>query len=238
MNSTRKSFLLSLIFHALMGTSAFFVLTQMHTPPTLLHTPIQSMMLVSLSNPAPVPKQQEIAEEMTRITPSNPPKPIKPLIAPQTLPPQALKPQPTAIPTQAVASTAPSAVPVVSAPPLVQHRIPTAPSAEVVQTPPKRSSDLAAEKRSFFASLRSTIQNHLRYPTAARRRGMEGEVGVRFTLGNDGTIDAITVQRGDAIFHNAAKTAVASASGIDVPKNLTDSLPMEIELTLEFKLNG
>lgn len=238
MNSARKSFLLSLIFHALMGTSAFFVLTQMHTPPTLLHIPIRSMMLVSLSNPAPAPKQQEIAEEMTRITPSNPPIPIQPLIAPPTLPPKALKPQTTAIQPQAVPYTPPSAIPVVSAPPLVQHRIPAAPSAEVVQTPPKRSSDLSVEKKSFFASLRSTIQNHLRYPTAARRRGMEGEVGVRFTLGNDGTIDAITVQQGDAIFHNAAKTAVASASGIDIPKNLTDALPMEIELTLEFKLNG
>lgn len=238
MNTARKSFLLSLIFHALMGTSAFFVLTQMHTPPTLLHIPVRSMVLVSLSDSAPAPKQQEIADEMARIIPPSPPKPIRPFIAPPTLPAKALKPQPTAIPTQAVPSTAPSAVPLVSAPPLVQHRIPAAPSAEVVETPLKPKSDLTAEKKSFFASLRSTIQNHLRYPTAARRRGMEGEVGVRFTLGNDGTIDAITVQRGEAIFHNAAKTAVASASGIDVPKNLTDSLPMEIELTLEFKLNG
>jgi protein TonB len=99
-------------------------------------------------------------------------------------------------------------------------------------------SDFTAEKKSFFASLRTTIQHHLHYPTAARRRGMEGDIAVKFSLANDGTIHSISVQHGEAIFHNAAKTAVAAASGIDVPLTLTDSLPMEIELTLEFKLNG
>ncbi|MBV5334504.1 MAG: TonB family protein [Sulfuricurvum sp.] len=67
---------------------------------------------------------------------------------------------------------------------------------------------------------------------------MEGEVGVRFTLSSNGNINGISVQRGDGIFHNAAIAAVNAASGIDIPKNLIDSLPMDIDLTLEFNLNS
>ena len=67
---------------------------------------------------------------------------------------------------------------------------------------------------------------------------MEGEVGVRFTLSDNGSISSINILSGDAIFHNAAKAAVASASGISVPKNLADSLPIDIDLTLEFTLKA
>lgn len=235
MNTARKSFLLSLIFHALMGTSAFFVLTQMHTPPTLLHIPVRSMVLVSLSDSAPAPKQQEIADEMVRPVPPSPSKPIKPLITPPTLPAKALKPQPTAIPTQAVPSTAPSAVPLVSAPQqVIQHTS----IAETFPAPSKPKIDTAAEMQLFKAALRTKIKQNLRYPTAARRRGIEGEVAIQFTVNNDGSIHNISVQYGEEIFYNAAKAAVASAEGINIPNSLIDSLPKEMDITLEFKLNS
>lgn len=224
MTTARKSFIFSLVFHALMGSLAFVALTQMRIPPPMVKIPLRHMMLLSQSDSARAPIKQKNSAQKAGTTPL---VPSTPLIS-----------QPQPVPTHPAPYASPSAVPTVSASPTIQHTIQNAPSVESIQTPPKPRIDLAAEKRAFLASLRSTIQSHLRYPSAARRRGMEGEVGVRFNLEGDGTINAISVQRGEEIFYNSAKIAVASASGINIPKNLTDALPMEIELVLEFKLNG
>ncbi|HLD24183.1 MAG TPA: TonB family protein [Sulfuricurvum sp.] len=223
MTTARKSFLVSLTFHALMGSLAFFLLTQMHTPPPKVKIPLQPMMLVSLSHSKPTPKQPQSSKPIPAVTAQ---QPIAKQVTPQPIPPAKSIPQSV----QTLSS------PVATPTPAVQHAIQNIPTPATVPSKPKI--DLAAEKRLFFTSLRSTIQNHLRYPSAARRRGMEGEVDVRFTLANDGSINTVSIQRGEAIFHNSVKTAVSSASGIDIPKNLADSLPMEIELTLEFKLNS
>lgn len=231
MTSARKSFLLSLTFHSLMGSLAFFVLSQMHTSPPMVKIPLQRIMLVSLSDAESAQKEHEISiplSETETITPSPIQQPILPL--------KALTATPVA--SYSTPNNISPAAPVVSAPTVTQYTTQNSISAEAVQTPPKQKIDLAAEKKAFFTTLRSTIQNHLRYPSSARRRGMEGEVGVRFSLADDGTINAITIRHGEEIFHNAVKTAVASASGINVPKNLTNALPMEIELILEFKLNS
>ncbi|MDO9055262.1 MAG: TonB family protein [Sulfuricurvum sp.] len=224
MTTARKSFLLSLTFHALMGSLAFGVLTQLTTPPKLVKIPMHHVSLISLSKPSlkPQPVQPSLIEKIKPLVK----EPQKPLLQKQS------------VVKEAIAIAAPIQ------PPALSQVTPTTPPAQafVAPAPPpvkvSPKPDLTAAKRSFFASLRTTIQNHLRYPSAARRRGVEGEIDVRFTLANDGTINTISVQRGEAIFHNAVKTAVSSASGIDVPKNLVDSLPMEIELTLEFKLNS
>lgn len=233
MTTARKSFLFSLMFHTLMGSLAFFVLVQMRTPPPIMKIETKHIMILSLADSAPKPKHQEISDIPAQITPPSPPKP-KPLAPQPIIPVKAQMPQPTPIQTPLV--TTPT--PVVSMPPVVQRSIQSVPVTEVIQTPPKPKIDLAAEKRSFYAQLRTTIQNNLRYPSAARRRGMEGEVGIRFTIHNNGSIGSIVIQNGENIFHNAAKTAVASASGIHVPDKLTDSMPMEIELMLEFNLKS
>jgi protein TonB len=229
MTTARKSFLVSLTFHTLMGSFAFFVLTQMGTPPPKIKIPLQPMMLVSLSYSKPAPKQPELSEPIPVVTPQ--PPTTKPMITQPIAPAKSI---PQSIQTVSTPVAAPA--PVISTPPTVQHAVQNIPTPLIAPSKPKI--DLASEKKAFFSSLRSTIQNHLRYPSAARRRGMEGEVGVRFTLNHDGTINAISVQHGEALFHTAVQNAVASASGINVPKNLADSLPMEIELTLEFKLNS
>ena len=237
MTTARKSFLLSLMFHTLMGSLAFVVLVQMRTPPPMMKIETKHIMILSLADSAPKPKHQEIRDIPAQVTPPTPPKPqVQQPITPQPIiPTKALLPQPTPLKSPMIA-TPPT--PAVSTPPVVQRSVQNVPTAEVIQTPSKPKIDLASEKRTFFNSLRNTIQRNLRYPSAARRRGMEGEVGVHFTLSSNGNINSISVQRGEGIFHNAAIAAVNSASGIDIPKNLTDSLPMEIDLTLEFKLNS
>jgi protein TonB len=235
MNTTRKSFMLSLIFHSMMGALAFFMLTRMSTPPPMLKISIEKMTLVSLSERPASVKSHTLQPSSPQILKQPQPQPQQPL------------PQKQILSTPITPITAPSSIKtVVAVSPALTSETPSRSSAIVVAhatpaPPPMHAqpkSDFTAEKKSFFASLRTTIQHHLHYPTAARRRGMEGDIAVKFSLANDGTIHSISVQHGEAIFHNAAKTAVAAASGIDVPLTLTDSLPMEIELTLEFKLNG
>ncbi len=232
MSATRKSFILSLIFHSMMGVLAFVILTQMSTPPPILKISMEKMTLVSLTK-FPDSVKPHLLQTSSPLTLKQPPPqpqqkqilstPITPITTPSS--------------TQAVIAATPAIIttetPSRSSAIVVAHGTPAPPPIH-----PQPKSDFTAEKKSFFTSLRTTIQNHLRYPTAARRRGMEGDIAVRFSLANDGTIHSISVQHGEAIFHNAAKTAVAAASGIAVPTNLADSLPMEIELTLEFKLNG
>lgn len=232
MTTARKSFLVSLTFHALMGSLAFVVLTQMRTPPPMVKIPLQHMMLVSLSHSEPTPKQPQISKPLPVVAPQ--PPAIKPMTTQPITPKTVIKSvEALPTPTPAPAITPPTAI---STPPAVQHTVQAITAPAVVASKPK--TDIASEKRAFFSTLRNTIQRNLRYPSAARRRGMEGEVGVHFTLLSNGEINAISIQRGEGIFHNAAIAAVNAASGIDVPKNLADSLPMEIDLTLEFKLNS
>lgn len=233
MTTARKSFAFSLTFHALMGSLAFLVLTQMDHPPKISRIPFKIMSLppaehrvaIPLPETAPTPP----AEPVTKVVPT----PIQPLtkpVAPPTVAPQSVAIQPTPIQAPAPTSIAPTPKTISAAQPVA--------AAPIAAPKPEVKPDTTSEKRHFLASLRSTIQNNLRYPSAARRRGMEGEVTVQFTLLAGGNIGSISILSGESIFHNAAKAAVESASGIVVPKNLTDALPLEINLGLEFNLKN
>lgn len=234
MTHARKSLFLSLLFHTLMATMAFIVLTQMRTSSPMLQIPMKHIMVLSLSDSAPKPKHQEVSDIPVQATPPSPPKP-QPIASQPIASTKAIMPQPTPTQTPIINSFT---APITTTPTPIQRSVQNVPVAETVQIPQKPKVDLASEKRTFYAQLRTKIQNNLRYPTAARRRGMEGDVGIHFVLSSSGNINGISVQRGEGIFHNAAIAAVNAASGIDIPKNLTDSMPMEIELTLEFKLNN
>lgn len=224
MTTAHKSFLVSLTFHALMGSLAFIILTQMRTPPPMIKIHTKHLMLVSLSNATPHQKQPEIVKTITKIAHPQP-----------TISAKAIIPQPHTPPITTALNTIAIPTYVVSTPPIAIHNVQTTPVADIAQKP---KVDIASEMQSFKSALRTKIKQNLHYPSTARRRGMEGEVSIRFILFHDGSIHEISVLQGENIFHTAAKNAVASASGVNVPKNIADSLPMEMELTLEFKLNS
>jgi protein TonB len=234
--TTKKAFALSLAFHTFMALCALWILSAPPSPPEPLALPLKHITLVSLSQasaltpPATVPvtpKMQKVLPETPRPQAVPPSKPV-PQKSPDHLPdapPAAPKTLPTADPAPSPADTKPSVLPA------------AAPAPVQPQTQPRKT-DTSAEMNALKTSLRSRIQQQLRYPAPARRRGMEGSVPVRFLLGADGAIRNITVLGGEGIFHNAVKLAVAAASGIEIAKNLKDSLPIELELTLEFKLSS
>lgn len=247
MNTRTKAFTLSLSFHTLMAILAMGVVTQTRPVHEPIAIPLKTMNLVSLSNPsaeispAPVPKEVSkpaLLPPQPRIAPTTPAV-VQPERVPLREAPVAAPVAPTA---PAIAQPAPAAAPSVStaevrpsvsktlAPPVIESA--PAPTVEKKSRP-----DVNAVKKTFFAALRGKIQHQLRYPAAARRRGMEGDVNIRFVLENSGTIHDIDIRQGEAIFHEAAKMAVASASGIAIPEALSETLPTQIDLVLEFRLN-
>lgn len=225
MTDARKSFTVSLVFHAMMGSLAFWVLAQINHPPHIERIPFKLLSFQPTEHRVaiPIPQTPSAAQQPdSKTIPTPTPSIAKPLSNPL--------PTPVASPSVPIVSPAPQ---IPTAKPLTPLQ-PTAVTAPKLEAKP----DTTLEKRHFLASLRSTIQNNLRYPPAARRRGMQGEVEVQFTLNESGSIGSINILSGENIFHNAVKTAVTSASGVNIPKNLSDSLPMEINLILEFTLKS
>lgn len=239
MNPISKAFGISLAFHTLMALIAIALLTAMHSPSEPFSLPLKHMTLVPLhesSDSAPTPLHP-VVEPAHAPSPEIVKSPAQPLranspVLPETITP--LVPQPAA---PSAVSTPAATVPQAAEP---SHKAsPASPSAKAAAPLPKAQPkvDIGAEKQTFFAFLRTKIQQNLRYPASARRRGIEGDVSVRFVMENSGMIHDIAIMRGESVFHEAAKLAVASASGVKVPDMLTDTLPAEIDLTLEFRLN-
>ncbi|MFZ3051994.1 MAG: TonB family protein [Sulfuricurvum sp.] len=226
MTPQTKAFGLSFALHTLMVLLAMLALTRMYHPVNLDVIPMKHVTLVTLSQVTPI-QPSPPAPAIT--TPSPIQTLTKPIIPTKTQPVVT-----QTIPVHSLPAVTQQAMPIETKPTIVAET--KAPPVQAA-APAKQKVDITAAKQSFYALLRTKIQQSLRYPFAARRAGKEGEIGVRFTLTDDGTIKGISVQRGEDIFHNAAKLAVASASGVKVPDALSDTLPAEIDLTLEFKLN-
>lgn len=229
MNTTTKAFGISIAFHALMALFALLMLNAFHPPVQSFALPMKHITLVSLS------QTSEILTPLAQPTPHTKTAKVIPKTVPKESPvtPQKVSPIPQQI--HATQTVAPSQ----SAPTVEAKPAPAAPTATPAQSPIKAQpkADISAEKQSFFAHLRTKIQQNLRYPSAARRRGMEGDINVRFVLDNTGSIRDVNIRSGEPIFHNAAKLAVASASGVKIPAVLSETLPAEIDLSLEFRLD-
>lgn len=236
MTTAKKAFALSLAFHTFMALCAFLVLR--HTDEHTAHSS-KPMLLVTLSSfppiEAPSPPQTPVADIPLK---SKPAQPVRPAPQKQVLPDTATVPRLSEPLPKAVSAPAPSeSQPLPPAAPSPVQSAPQPAVSPVVQNAAPKV-DRSAEKTAFYASLRSRIQQQLKYPSAARRRGIEGSVAVRFLVDPAGTIRDVTVSHGEAIFHNAAKLAVSSASGIKIPETLQEDFPNTVELTLEFRLKG
>ena len=80
------------------------------------------------------------------------------------------------------------------------------------------------------------IQKHKLYPMAARKRALEGDVELAFTVLTDGTVEELCVVKGNvnALLKDAAILSVKRSVPFDV--NISSPLPMKI--TLRYELNG
>lgn len=97
---------------------------------------------------------------------------------------------------------------------------------------PKKVS--TAEKNRFLNQIRRKIDRSKTYPRAAKRRGMQGSVKVKFTILANGQVSNIRLS-GSKLFHSSARNAVQKAFPINV-KNAPLSLPQTVNVTLRYQL--
>ena len=90
----------------------------------------------------------------------------------------------------------------------------------------------SAGRSHFVARLKAKINANKSYPRIARKRGMQGNVKVRFRITPTGKVSGLTAS-GPRIFMNSAKKAVKKAFPLSTRGV---SLPMNVALTLNYRL--
>jgi len=93
------------------------------------------------------------------------------------------------------------------------------------------------EREQYLSNVMAHIEQHKWYPKAARRRGIEGEVRVRFTLLPDGSAKALIVENGPEMLVSAARKAVEKATPMPKPPAKIHC-PIECEFRMRFSLNA
>lgn len=95
--------------------------------------------------------------------------------------------------------------------------------------------ELQERQKSFFLELRALINQNKSYPNSARRRGIQGDVQVRFDILENGNVDNIELISGQSIFKNSVQEAIEKSFPIQVDKTLF-SFPKEFKITLAYVL--
>jgi protein TonB len=87
----------------------------------------------------------------------------------------------------------------------------------------------------YLAAVLAHIESHKFYPLPARRRGLQGQVDVRFILDARGTISDLDVTGSNSLFVEAARTAVRSAIPLPAAPSM-DGFPLAVRYQMIFKL--
>ncbi len=92
-------------------------------------------------------------------------------------------------------------------------------------------------KQQYLALVMQQIEQHKRYPKAARRRGIEGMVQVSFIIQSDGSVQNIQLQHGATVLQKAVRKAVSKASPFPAPPSAL-SLPIPCRFNMQFRLQS
>lgn len=180
-----------------------------------------------MSPPQDAPQQEvkELAEEEVVEAPAPPPEP-KPKkekkVAEQVR--QIEPPKPAATPESAITSTAST-----------QSAEKPALKAEASLGSVEDPALLEQAKHEYLRSLMAHIESHKHYPLAARRRGIEGEVSVSFTLSEGGKAVNVKVAQGHRVLRKAVEDALAAAQPLPPPPAELE-LPYAISFSVQFHL--
>ena len=132
------------------------------------------------------------------------------------------------------------------APPLPKPPAPPAPTTAAADKVPVVSEAVSGTvadpalvekaKQEYLRRLMAHIEKHKHYPRAARRRYIEGDVTVTFTLQAGGKVTDLSVEGAQAVLSGAAKRAVEEALPLPEPPSALD-LPWPVAFTMRFSLN-
>lgn len=186
------------------------------------------------------------------VLPWSPPKIAKlsPPAPPNTLTHHPVRPRPASVHTQPI-SAPEVASPVLEASPNTPSTFPSAtqpekPRAKTVRavswSGPKteRASESSGEKQSgnYFGLVRARIENSKKYPPAARRSGVEGQVLVQFSIGLDGSLKDLKILKksSHAVLDSAALSAVERAAPFPKPPKGRFTGPIPLQITIVFHM--
>jgi protein TonB len=184
----------------------------------------------SVAAPPTVPQpQQPVAEkppepEVTE-APQPPPKPEPP--KPEKRAEKARQPE------QEVKPSSPEQAPPPAATTSETEKAPSA--AEVVQGSVEDPALIEQARQEYLRRLMAHIEAHKHYPRAARRRGIQGDVKVSFTLKAAGRAEGLTAVGGHRLLNSAASDAVRDAQPLPPPPDLI-KLPWPVNFTMRFTL--
>jgi periplasmic protein TonB len=93
------------------------------------------------------------------------------------------------------------------------------------------------EHQKYLHQLMSHIESFKYYPRSARRRSLEGEVNVSFTILGDGTYKQLSLDGRHSVLVKATRLALESAIPLPVPPR-DAALSRQIEFTMSYSLTN
>lgn len=109
------------------------------------------------------------------------------------------------------------------------------PAVAAAQAPPVDRARLKRERDEYLMMALARIEKEKYYPRAARRRGIQAAIKVRFTILKSGDVDNIRVEGSHSILERAAREALVKASPFPCPPE-SQTGPMNVEYEMEFAL--
>ncbi|MBF0220188.1 MAG: energy transducer TonB [Gammaproteobacteria bacterium] len=214
------------------------------TPPS--HTRISFHSVTAPITAPQEPPQQAIKQPVEEIIETPPPIITEPEPEPEPEPKPEPKPKPKPKPKERAKSaekvrqheppiTLPQPEPVTLPAPVNEIAQQSAELPEAANNPVNDPALLKEAKQAYLRRLMSHIETHKHYPTAARRRGIEGNVAVTFQLLLEGRVSSVKIDEGHHVLRKAVEEALAAAQPLPTPP-ATLKLPMEIAFIMQFSL--
>jgi len=114
---------------------------------------------------------------------------------------------------------------------------PQLPIAEWQAVKPPESADVGSQAE-YFTRVRFAIEAEKQYPAAARKRRLEGQVLVRFTIGADGSLSGLALVEGSRYdtLDQAALAAVRAAAPFPSPPTELFDGALELTVPMMFEI--
>lgn len=181
---------------------------------------------VSFKKILPPPPKKQCEVEPPKIKPKPKKKPVK--TARKHTPKPKPKPNPAPAPE-------PEPEPVIEPEPVEAKTPEPPPVLAAAQAPPVDRDRLKRERDEYLMMALARIEKEKYYPRAARRRGIQAAIKVRFTIMKSGGVENIRVEGSHAILERAAREALVKASPFPSPPE-SQTGPMNVEYEMEFAL--
>ncbi|MEA3354280.1 MAG: TonB family protein [Campylobacterota bacterium] len=95
--------------------------------------------------------------------------------------------------------------------------------------------DLKIKKNKYYTTIKETISKNKRYPKIAVRRGIQGDVKVKFTISPNGELVSFNIIDGKKVFKKSIQKAITQSFPIKPPQGILTA-NLDLSLTIEYKL--